>query len=165
MADANALDLLPVSDADLGALSGFTARHVRTICATAKVGRNAYAAGPAIRLIFDHHAAGGELGKRLLTERIRKVAADADQAELDFALARGDVAPIAEMARIWERQCGTIQANILNVPARAVLQLLGECDESTFKQILRAELILALEQSAQAEIIEEDLEDEQTNEK
>ena len=46
----------------------------------------------------------------------------------------------------------------MNVPQRAVLQLLGETDERVFKEKLKAELVLALETSAQDELEQEDLE-------
>ena len=88
----------------------------------------------------------------------RKLAAETGRAELEFAKARGDVAPVREFERAQAKLMAAIRANIMNVPARAVLQLLGETDEATFKQKLKAELTLALEQSAQADI---DLEDEE----
>jgi phage terminase Nu1 subunit (DNA packaging protein) len=164
MANATALDTLPVTDAELADLCGFTARHVRTICAAAKVGRNSYAAGPAIKTIFEHMEGGGELGKRLLAERIRKVAADADKAEMEFALAKGEIAPIEQMARAWEQRFGIIRANLLNIPARACMQIVGSADERHIKDALRAEIITALKQAAEAELDPEDLDDDETKE-
>jgi phage terminase Nu1 subunit (DNA packaging protein) len=73
-------------------------------------------------------------------------------AELELAKARGDVAPIREFEMAQSRMMATIRTNILNVPSRVVLQLLGETDEKIFKSKLRAELTLALEQSASEEI-------------
>lgn len=87
----------------------------------------------------------------------RKLAAEAGKAELEFAVARGEVAPIREFERAQAKVMAAIRANIMNVPARAVLQLLGETDEGTFKRTLRSELTLALEQSAAAEL---DLDDD-----
>lgn len=89
--------------------------------------------------------------------RRRKLAAETGTAELEFARARGEVAPVAEFEKATARLMAAIRANVMNVPARAVLQLLGETDEATFKQRLRAELTLALEQSA---LVEFDLDDE-----
>lgn len=88
----------------------------------------------------------------------RKLEAETGRAELEFAKAKGEVAPVREFERATAKLMASIQANVMNVPARAVLQLLGETDETTFKQSLRAELILALEQSSQAEI---DLDDDE----
>lgn len=90
----------------------------------------------------------------------RKLAAEAALAELELEKARGDVAPVKEFERVQARMMATIRANILNVPARAVFQLLGETDEATFKAKLRAELALALEQSAEASLDLEDEDDE-----
>lgn len=159
MADATALDAFPVTDACLAQLCGFTTRHIRTICAAAKVGRNSYAAGPAIKTIFEHMEGGGELGKRLLAERIRKVAADADKAEMEYALARGEIAPIEQMAKAWEQRFGIIRANMLNIPARACVQIAGSTDERHIKDTLRAEITTALKQAAEAEQDPEDLDE------
>lgn len=81
----------------------------------------------------------------------RKLAAETGQAELEFARAKGEVAPVAEFERATAKLMATIRTNVMNVAQRAVLQLLGETDEATFKQRLRAELTLALEQSAQVD--------------
>lgn len=83
------------------------------------------------------------------------------KAELELAKAKGEVAPISEMERVWAAQDAATRANIMNVPGRAVLQLLGCTDETEFKTKLRAELVLALETAAEAELEldEEDLTD------
>lgn len=160
MASASALDGIMVTDSELAALAGCTTRHIRNVAAGAKAGRNSYAAGPALKLIFESAEGGGALGKKLMSERIRKVAADADMAELAFAKARDEVAPLAEFERAWATRYALILTNIMNVPARAVLQLLGCCDETEFKTTLRAELGLALKQSAEADFAPEMLDEE-----
>lgn len=102
------------------------------------------------------NAAGDDTGDVEELKR-RKLAAEAGKAELEFAKARGDVAPVRDFERAQAKVMAAIRANVMNVPARAVLQLLGETNETLFKQKLRAELTLALEQSALAEIdLEED---------
>jgi phage terminase Nu1 subunit (DNA packaging protein) len=88
--------------------------------------------------------------------RRRKLSAEAAMAELELAKARGDVAPIREFEMAQSRMMAVIRTNILNVPSRVVLQLLGETDEKLFKSKLRAELTLALEQSADEDIDIED---------
>ena len=70
------------------------------------------------------------------------------QAELEVAKAMGLVAEIADFERVQSARAAVIRQNLLNVPGRAVLQLLGETDEATFKQKLRAEIVLALETAA-----------------
>lgn len=87
--------------------------------------------------------------------RRRKLAAETGEAELKFAKAKGEVALIEEFQRAQQNVMGLIRANIMNVPARAVLQLLGETDESIFKRKLRAELALALKQAAEADVSED----------
>lgn len=93
--------------------------------------------------------------------RRRKMLAETEKAELELAKAKGEVAPVREFERATAGLMAIIRQNILNVPARAVLQLLGCTDETEFKAKLRAELVLALETAAEAEI---DLEDEESEE-
>ena len=66
------------------------------------------------------------------------------QAELELAKEMGLVAPIAEFQRVQAARAAMVRQNVMNVCARATLQLLGETDETTFKQKLRHELTLAL---------------------
>lgn len=91
--------------------------------------------------------------------RLRRLTAETEKAELELAKAKGEVAPVREFERATAGLMAVIRQNILNVPARAALQLLGETDESKFKAKLRSELVLALETAAESEI---DLADEDT---
>ena len=95
--------------------------------------------------------------KALLTKAQREMA------ELDLAKARGEVAPINEFERASAAMDTAIRTNVLNVPARVVLQLLGCTDETEFKTKLRAELVLALDTAANTnlDLTDEDEEEEQ----
>lgn len=84
--------------------------------------------------------------KALLTKAQRETA------ELELALLRGDVASVREFERVQSAIMATIRTNVLNVSSRAVLQLLGCTDETEFKTKLRAELTLALETAADADL-------------
>lgn len=84
--------------------------------------------------------------------RIRRMTAETEKAELELAIARAEVAPVREFERATASLMAVIRQNILNVPGRAVMQLLGCTDETEFKTKLRAELALALETAAEAEL-------------
>lgn len=90
--------------------------------------------------------------------KLRKQKAETELAELELAEKKGEVALIAEFERAQAMVFAAIRANIMNVPQRAVLQLLGETDERAFKEKLKAELVLALETSAEEELEEEEIE-------
>ncbi|KAA0014420.1 terminase small subunit [Billgrantia pellis] len=93
--------------------------------------------------------------------KLRKLAAETAQAELDLAVARKQVAPIDEFERARALENATVRANVMNVPSRVVSQLIGETDEGRFKEVLSAELVQALESAADAEIeLEEEDEDD-----
>jgi len=135
---------------ELGALAGVSARHIRRL-GLPKAGRNCYLLTDAIPALIEA-LTGGDAGAELTMERVRLTKAQANRAELEFAKARGEVALIDDFRRAQEKVMGAIRANIMQVPARAVLQLLGEGDETTFKAKLRAELTAALVRSAQVDI-------------
>lgn len=81
-------------------------------------------------------------------------------AELELAKKKGEVAPIRDFERVQAKVFAQIRANVMNVPQRCVIQLLGETDETTFKDKLRKELTLALQAAAEADLTLEDEDDE-----
>ena len=95
-------------------------------------------------------AAAGQAPTDMEDAKRRKVAAEAEMAELELAKARGEVAPVEEFRRAQEARNAIIRQNVMNVAQRACLQLLGERDEAKFKERLRAELAIALETAANA---------------
>lgn len=95
----------------------------------------------------------------------RTARAKMETAELALAKERGLVAPVREFERVQSAVFAQIRANVMNVPQRVVVQLLGETNEVIFKQKLRAELTLALEASAEADPAlddEDDTDDSET---
>lgn len=91
---------------------------------------------------------------------LRRAQADTLRAELELAKAREEVAPVSEFEKATARLMATIRTNMLNIPQRAVLRLLGEANETVFKKVLREEITLALETSAEADLILDDAEGE-----
>ncbi|WP_063888175.1 terminase small subunit [Burkholderia ubonensis] len=95
---------------------------------------------------------------------LRKLQAETLTAELKLAKERDAVAPVAEFEKATARLLATIRTNMLNIPARAALRLLGETNETAFKRVLREEITLALETSADADVVLDDDEEEQDDE-
>ena len=106
----------------------------------------------------DVEEATGDIPDDMDELKLRKQKAETELAELELAERKGEVALIAEFERAQAMVFAAIRANIMNVPQRAVLQLLGETDERAFKEKLKAELVLALETSAEEELEEEEIE-------
>lgn len=77
-------------------------------------------------------------------------------AEVEAAKAQGLVAPIRDFERAMAAMCAQVRANCMNLPQRVVTQLLGETDEARFKAVLRGEVILALEATANAALVLEE---------
>lgn len=88
--------------------------------------------------------------------KLREQKAKTVMAEMELAKAMKEVALTSEFERVQSKIFSIIRTNILNVPQRAVLQLLGEKDATKFKMTLKAELVKALEAVADFEIDDED---------
>lgn len=92
---------------------------------------------------------------------LRKLEAQTVSAELELARARDEVALVAEFEKATSRLMAIIRTNMLNIPSRAALRLLGETNETAFKRVLREEITLALETSADADLVMDDDETDQ----
>jgi len=89
--------------------------------------------------------------------RLRKLRAETTKAELELAQAKGLVASVDEMERVWSRLLSEFQGNLRgSFVMRCATQLVGETDERTFKRVLRAEVDSCLEGMARMELNEDD---------
>ena len=104
----------------------------------------------------DVEEATGGIPDDFETLKCRKMLADAQLAELELAQKKGEVAHIEEFERMWSLAMGQLRQNILGVPQRAVLQLIGETDERKFKTKISAVIVLALVLSVELDRPEED---------
>ena len=86
------------------------------------------------------------------TLKRRKLQAETRRAELDLAKEIGLVAPVAEFERAQAKVNAVIRQNLMTVPTRVALRLVGETSEARIKEILRAEIGDALNRSATEEI-------------
>lgn len=87
----------------------------------------------------------------------RRMAVTLKADELDLAKQMGLVAPIAEFERVQAKLFAMIRQNVMTVPARVAMSLVGEKSEARIKQVLAAELASALNRVAETEV---DLDDE-----
>lgn len=151
-----------VRDTDLAALVGCTARYVRKLAQDGvieRAGRNTFKLGSISTIIQHLHRAQGTAAQ-LGAERVRKLKAEATLAELQLAKERGEVAPLEEITRAWERATAQIRARMMQIPQRAVVQLVGESDETKIKAVLMGEIKLALTEASDPEISEADLDED-----
>ncbi|QCU53381.1 hypothetical protein FFM54_29265 [Burkholderia pseudomallei] len=140
---------MEVTDADLAAMFGMTTRWVRQRAedgVITRIGRNKYPLGDSVQALIAYQT-GGELGEEINRARLRKLNADASRAEHALDVERRKYVLVDDVERAWGHITMGLQRNLMNVPGRAVLQLLHETDEATWKQKLKAEIISALEQN------------------
>lgn len=151
-----------VTASDLAALAGCTDRRIRQLTQEGKLTRSSrgkFKLGDSVRVLLAL-AADNNDGTELQRERLRKLKAEAGMAELELARARNEVAPIAQMERLWERAFATVRANMLAIPSRVVTSLIGETDERRFKSVLSNEIKQALNSAADLAPEEEELTDD-----
>jgi len=112
-----------------------------------------------IRYLQDRSISPGNSGTLdYQAEKARLTKAQADTAEIELAKLRGDLASIADFEKAQAISAATIRTNVMSVPQRVVIRLLGETDETKFKETLKQELALALETAANTDF--ENLDDE-----
>ena len=151
-----------VSDAELAKLLGVSARRIRQLAEQGvleREERGKYALGPSIRAVIEN-AAGS--GSELQRERIRKLRADANLAELELAREKGLVAPIQQMERVWNNVMATIRAQMMGVPGRVIVRIIGEKSELAIKAALADEIRLALTAAAEADLPEDEPTEDRT---
>jgi phage terminase Nu1 subunit (DNA packaging protein) len=97
--------------------------------------------------------------------RRRKLLAETQKAELEYAIAKGDVAPVEQFERVMSKAFASVKVNIRNVPNRVVTRLIGETNETRFKKVLLEEIDQTLLSLSESELVnEDDLEDDELDE-
>lgn len=146
------IDEMTVSDRDLAQLAGVSDRRIRAMAEAGileRHGRGKYLLGPSIRALLNNAA---DNASELQRERTRKMAADADLAELEYARRKNLIAPVEQMQLALERIFALMRASMLNIPQRTVMQIVGDTDEARIKRVLNEEISAALAGMADVEI-------------
>lgn len=152
---ADSIASLECSLDQLAALAGVSSRHVRRLLGdTPQTRRGRWALGPAFAALMDG-LAGGPAGGDLTKERTGLVRAQRMKAEMEYALAKKDIAPIWQMERAMEKRMAMIRARMLQVPQRACIQIVGEKSDARIKAVLGDEIKLALRDAADEELTPE----------
>lgn len=91
--------------------------------------------------------------------RIRKLAAETGKVELEFAIAKGEVAPIRQFEIAMTKAYAEVRASMRIIPVRVTRMIVGETDELVIKRKISEEIDKALDALAEAELLtDEDLE-------
>lgn len=144
-----------ITEADLARLCRLSARRIRQLAEEGIIHKtgNKYDLGETFPKLLDHYRKGeNEIKDPLKAAQLRKLQADADLKELEYAEAKKLVAPIEHFEQLQSFTMTTLRQNVMNVPQRVVLTLLGETNEIAFKTKLRAELVAALTKTANTDL-------------
>lgn len=93
-------------------------------------------------------------------EKARLTKNQADIAEVDAAKARGEVADIEHIQRVWAGICAESRIRFRNIPTRVVSVLVGETDERKIKDVLQSEIDQVLDGMADFDPHVDPVEDE-----
>jgi phage terminase Nu1 subunit (DNA packaging protein) len=93
-------------------------------------------------------------------EKARLTKAQADQAEIELAKARSDVASVSQIERNLSGLFAEVKTNLRNIPDRVVSSLIGMTDEREFKTVMLREIDLVLLALAESDVLIEPAEDE-----
>jgi phage terminase Nu1 subunit (DNA packaging protein) len=75
----------------------------------------------------------------------RKLAAETAKSELELAKVKGEVVPLRQLERALSNTFAEVKTNMRNVPGRVATSLIGETAELRIKEVILAEIDLALE--------------------
>lgn len=145
------IETMLVTDRDLAKLAGVSDRRIRSLAEIGvleRQGRGRYALGPAIRGLLKNAA---DNASELQRERTRKMAADADLAELEFAKQKNLVAPIEQIALAVGNSFALVRTNMLAIPERVSARIVGSTDERHVKGVLTEEIRQVLTELADSE--------------
>jgi phage terminase Nu1 subunit (DNA packaging protein) len=116
-------------------------------------GRGKYPFGPCVRAYVEYlrgHSRNTKVaGIDLNAEKARKTKAEADIAEIEAAKTKGEIVLLSQVERALQIIFAEVKANLRNVPSRAVGQIVGDTSEHRIKDIILAEIDLALERLAE----------------
>lgn len=97
--------------------------------------------------------------------RRRKLAAETGKAELEFAMAKGEVAPIRQFEVAMTKAFAEVRASLRIIPVRVTRMIVGETDEQVIKRKITEEIDKALDALAEADLLtDEDLEGDEDGE-
>jgi phage terminase Nu1 subunit (DNA packaging protein) len=86
-------------------------------------------------------------------EKTRKIRAEADLAEMDASLRKGELLEADDVRRSWRAVIGVIRAHLLGAtPARIAAQVIGRESEQEIKEILRSEIEMAMRGASEGDI-------------
>jgi phage terminase Nu1 subunit (DNA packaging protein) len=83
---------------------------------------------------------------------LRKLRAQTELAELELVKARGDVISLEVAQQALSYAFSAVQARLRLIPGRVVRQLIGETDQSRFKDVLGSEIDESLEQLSRTDL-------------
>ena len=75
----------------------------------------------------------------------RKVLAEAGIQELELVKRKGSVVELSDIQRDLSSKLAEVRSNMLKIPERTALRLVGESDETRIKQVIRGEVLQTLE--------------------
>lgn len=75
----------------------------------------------------------------------RKLMAEAGLQEIELAKKQSLVVELADIERDLSNRFAQMRSNLLKIPERTAIRLIGETEETRIKQIIREELIQAME--------------------
>jgi len=130
--------------------------------------KGVYPFAPCVRAYIDYlrgHSRNTKVaGIDLNAEKARKTKAEADIAEIEAAKTKGEVVLLSQVERALQIIFAEVKANLRNVPSRAVGQIVGDTSEHRIKDIILAEIDLALERLAEGIDFNETFDDDEDGE-
>lgn len=149
------MEQILVTEIDLARLCGLSARRIRQLATEGIIRKtgNKYDLAETFPKLLEHYRQGeGELKDPLKRAQLRKLEADAELKELELCKAKGEVGLVSEFVAVQTYAMTVLRTNLMQVPTRAVIQIVGSTDETYIKEILKREITDALSRTAETDM-------------
>lgn len=156
MGDTRNLIRETVSVQELAELLGLSPRRVQQLVADGvipKAAHGSYDLGRSIRAYLKHLKGDGlaSVPKDYTAERTRLVKAQADKAEMEVALQRGDLWNKDDVAAIWSDEILRCRSRLLVIPSKVAPVLAAISIPAEVQDVLKCEIYQALSELANHE--------------
>ena len=95
---------------------------------------------------------GGEVSTDIQTERQRLISANADKAEIEVKVLKGELIPLDLVTFTWQAMAGAVRSRMLSVPNKSAHVVSFETDVHVIEELLTSQVHEALDELSETGI-------------
>lgn len=150
-----------ISGKELADFLGLTERRLRQLVQDQhmkKAGRGKYFFKDSVQsyMAFLKEASEKKGDATYQAESLRKLTAEADKAEFEASIMRGDLAPIEEITATWSHIAMEVRTNVLAIATKAASRINADMSKADIQAVIADEVDGCLEALSKTEVVQEE---------